>query len=637
MTTSSVNEPRSRKDRTETNDDVEISHQDAADPLESHQMRRKSQVDGSIRNPLDGLPKDELLRRAEAFARTHGLTDETEHFKRAALAAQNPNGFDSIPELLESDRAALVTEANHRWKHPKALYFTIFINSVAAAIQGWDQTGSNGANLSYPEAFGIADVGEACESAGTCSRNSWIVGAINSAPYMAICVVSWLTDPLNEYFGRRDIIFIGGIFSLAAPLGQAVSQSWPQLLICRILLGIGMGLKEVAVPVFSAENSPASIRGALVMSWQLFVAFGMVLGFTANLVVVDTGDIAWRLQLGSAFIPAIPLLLGIYFTPESPRWLMKRGKHAKAFRSLLKLRGSHFLAARDMFYINAQLDQEADLITASGFGKSSFFKRITELFTVPRIRRATYASGIIMAAQQFCGINIMAFYSSSIFAEAGANNKEALLASWGFGMAMFVFAIPALYTIDTWGRRSLLLATFPNMAWALLGAGMSFYIPKDSAAHLGLVAMFTYLYVMFYGPGEGPCPFVYSAEAFPLSHREVGMSWGVSTNNFWAVIVALTFPPMLKGLKPQGSFGLYAGMNIVCLVAIFLWLPETKQRTLEELDDVFSVPTTKHMSFQVKEVLPWWFGRYILRKKDKPEPQLYHFRDSLPEETITKV
>lgn len=198
-------------------------------------------------------------------------------------------------------------------------------------------------------------------------------------------------------------------------------------------------------------------------------------------------------------------------------------------------------------------------------------------------------------------------------------------------MAMFVFAFPALYTIDTWGRRTLLLSTFPNMAWTLLGAGMAFYIPKESPAHLGLVAMFIYLFVMFYGPGEGPCPFVYSAECFPLSHREVGMSWGVSTNNFWAVIVALTFPRMLRGLGPQGSFGLYAGMNIVCFIAIFLWLPETKQRTLEELDDVFSVETVRHMSFQVTEVLPWWYRRYILRKKGEAEPQLYHFPDKQDE------
>ncbi|KAF7536992.1 hypothetical protein G7054_g4111 [Neopestalotiopsis clavispora] len=600
-----------------------LDHVDNAAP--SSDYNASHQAAGEITNPLAAKTKDELISDVEAFCTQHNLVDKLETFKKGALVARTPNAPRSIAELTTEDHEVLRVEAEHRWRHPKALYFTIFMTSIGAAIQGWDQTGSNGANLSYPQVFDIAETGEACELAGTCARNAWIVGAINSAPYMAICVIAcWLSDPLNDLLGRRGTIFVGAVFSLIAPIGQAVSQSWVQILVCRILLGIGMGLKEVTVPVFSAENAPANIRGALTMTWQLFVAFGIMLGFTANLVVIDVGDIAWRLQLGSAFIPAVPLLIGIFMTPESPRWLMKKGKYEKAYRSLLRLRGSSLLACRDLYYLHAQLEVEEALIEATGSPRGGFFTRAMELFTVPRNRRATQASGIIMASQQFCGINIMAFYSSTIFSQAGASNKVALLASWGFGMAMFVFAIPALYTIDTWGRRALLLATFPNMCWTLLAAGMAFYVPVESPAHIGLIALFIYLYVAFYGPGEGPCAFVYSSEVFPLSHREVGMSWAVATNNFWAVVVALTFPPMLQGLKPQGSFGLFSALNIVCLVAIFLFVPETSKRTLEELDGVFSVSTRRHASYQCKEVLPWWIRRYILRKKGEKEPQLYH-------------
>lgn len=166
---------------------------------------------------------------------------------------------------------------------------------------------------------------------------------------------------------------------------------------------MGMGLKEVTVPVFSAENAPTSIRGALTMSWQLFVAFGIMLGFSANLVVINTGSIAWRLQLGSAFIPAVPLLLGIWFAPESPRWLIKKGKFAKAHRSLLRLRNSPLQAARDLYFIHAQLQAEEALIEAKGFKDDNMLTRFIELFTIPRIRRATQASGIVMIAQQMCG------------------------------------------------------------------------------------------------------------------------------------------------------------------------------------------------------------------------------------------
>jgi len=387
-----------------------------------------------------------------------------------------------------------------------------------------------------------------------------------------------------------------------------------------------MGLKEVTVPVFSAENSPTNIRGGLVMSWQTWTAFGIFLGTCANLAVKDTGRISWRLQLGSAFIPAVPLVIGIYFCPESPRWLMKKGRHAAAYKALLILRNSPLQAARDLYYIHAQLIQEDILVEESAVAThGNFFTRFIELFTIPRIRRATQASGIVMIAQQMCGINIIAFYSSTVFANAGASVTGALFASWGFGLINFIFAWPAVWTIDTFGRRALLLFTFPNMCWTLLAAGFCFWIPQSSNAHLGLIAFFIYLFDAFYSPGEGPVPFTYSAEVFPLSHREVGMSWAVATNNFWASVLSLTFPRMLRAMKPQGAFGFYAALNAVAFVMIFLWLPETKQRTLEELDYVFAVPTRTHMHYQISQVAPYWFKTTVLRQKGLTSPTLYKF------------
>jgi hypothetical protein len=128
-----------------------------------------------------------------------------------------------------------------------------------------------------------------------------------------------------------------------------------------------------------------------------------MLGFSANLAVINAGSITWRLQLGSAFIPAVPLLIGIYFCPESARWLIKRGNHAKAYHSLCRVRNSPLQAARDLYYIHAQLEAEKALVEEKGFAHGNFFTRAVELFSIPRIRRATQASGIIMIAQQMCG------------------------------------------------------------------------------------------------------------------------------------------------------------------------------------------------------------------------------------------
>jgi len=163
------------------------------------------------------------------------------------------------------------------------------------------------------------------------------------------------------------------------------------------------------------------------------------------------------------------------------------------------------------------------------------------------------------------------------------------------------------------------------MCWSLLLAGLCFLIPKSSKAHLGLVAFFVYIYDAFYSPGEGPVPFTYSAEVFPLSHREIGMAWAVATNNFWATVVSLTFPRQLRAFTPTGAFGFYAGMNAIAFVMILLWLPETKQRSLEELDYIFAVPTRTHMKYQTGTVVPYWIKTQIFRRKGLTPPQLYKF------------
>lgn len=570
-----------------------------------------------IRNPLAGIPREMLERQVEGFVRDKSLEDISDDLRRGAILAQNPAEFETLDVLTEEERDAVRYEITHKWRQPKALYFTIILCSIGACVQGWDQTGSNGANLSFPIEFGIDNTDPTNPDY---DKNNWIVGLVNSAPYISAALLStWLTDPVNYFFGRKGSIFIAAVFCLLAPIGSAFCQNWYQLFICRLLLGFGVGFKEVTAPVFAAENAPAIIRGALVMSWQMWTAFGIFLGTTANLALFKVGKIAWRLQLGSALLPAIPLLILIPFCPESPRWLMKKNRYRDAYKSLLRLRRHKIQAARDLYYIHRQLFEEE-----ASIGNASYVKRFFELFTVPRLRRASLAAWVVMIAQQMCGINIISFFSSSIFTEANASELSALFASWGFGLVNWVFAWPAIWTIDTFGRRTLLLFTFPNMMWSLLAAGFCFWIPESSNAHLGLIAFFIYIFAAFYSPGEGPVPFTYSAEVFPLSHRELGMAFAVATNNFFGAILSLTFFRIQAAFTVQGAFGFYAGLNAVAFVMIFLWLPETKQRTLEELDYVFGVPTHKHMQYQCTKALPYFIRRWILWDRKATLEPLYH-------------
>lgn len=280
-----------------------------------------------IRNPLAAIPRDTLLQEVEYFAQEHGLSEHLFDLQKGALVAKDPENFENIGgkyALNQEEIIAIRYETEKKWTHPWELYKTIIVCSIGACVQGWDQTGSNGANLSFPEVFGI----------GSHSlHDTMLVGLVNSSPYIASAFIGcWVSDPLNYYWGRRGCIFISAIFCLVPVVCSGLCQTWLQLFMCRVLLGIGMGCKGSTVPIFAAENSPASIRGALVMSWQLWTAFGIFLGTAANLAVAKIEHIAWRFQLGSAGLPAIPLMFMIYLCPESPRWYMS--KYSQKFDSI---------------------------------------------------------------------------------------------------------------------------------------------------------------------------------------------------------------------------------------------------------------------------------------------------------------
>ncbi|KAK9896574.1 sugar transporter [Cystobasidium minutum MCA 4210] len=570
----------------------------------------RSNPTARLQNPLAGIPRSTLLSNVEEFVQEWGLESEADTFRKGALLAQKPHGYRSIPEISPEEGDIIEREHTHRWSHPATLYLTIALCSIGAAVQGWDQTGSNGANLSFPLEFGIAGTG----------RDTWLVGVVNAAPYLASAGLGcWLSDPLNRMFGRRGTIFITAIILIVTPIASGFTQNWQQLFIVRLILGLGMGAKGSTVPILAAENAPATIRGALVMTWQFWTAFGIFLGYAANVVCLKFGgNNTWRYQLGSAFIPALPLMF-IYLVPESPRWLMRKKRYAAAYRSLVRLRHSKLQAARDLYYVHVQLELESQIVKGD-----NFFKRLIELFTIPRLQRATLASGTVMLAQQMCGINIIAFYSSTIFVQANYTDEQALYASLGFGAVNFLFAIPAFYTIDTFGRRTLLLFTFPQMAWSLLAAGLCFLIPESAGTtRIGLIALFIYIFAAWYSPGEGPVPFTYSAEVFPLSHREVGMAWAVTVCLGFAAVLSISLPRMLDVMGAVGVFCFYAGLNIVAFFLIFFFVPETKQRTLEELDQIFAVPTGTFIKYNTSKALPYFIKRYVLCNKRETLEPLY--------------
>ncbi|RHZ51691.1 hypothetical protein CDV55_103622 [Aspergillus turcosus] len=610
--------PKGEKPATFQHDENTTQEKDIFD-LEG---RTPNKLNAVFENPLANVPRDKLLQNVEDFCQKYGLMDHIDTFRKGALISQNPAGALNLPELNEDEKAVLRREHTHKWSQPWQLYFMASMCSLAAAVQGMDETVNNGAQAIYLKQLNITDPDHPESSRFSPSMQRYLTGLIVGAPYLACAILGcWLTEPLNRYLARRGTIFLSCFIAAVASIWEGVANSWVNLFIARFVLGLGIGSKSSTVPVYAAECSPAPIRGALVMMWQMWTAFGIMLGNIMGVAFMGlSDDLSWRLMLGSTVVLPLIVCTQVYFCPESPRWLIEHNKIDKAFAAFRTLRPSDLQAARDLYYayVGVELERKVNK------GKN-FFTMFIELFTIPRNRRATLASWIVMFMQQFCGVNVIAYYSTTIFVESGYSIQEALLASMGTGILNWVFALPAFFTIDTWGRRNLLLFTFPLLAICLFWSGFSFWIEPDDPFSRKRVAMVTtgmYLFEVFYSPGEGPVPFTYSAEAFPLHVREVGMSWATATTWCFNFILSFTWPMLLDAFKPQGAFGWYAAWCLIGWVLILLFVPETKALTLEELDQVFSVPTRTHAAYQMRNAI-WHFRVWILRQKLEPLPKFY--------------
>lgn len=215
---------------------------------------------------------------------------------------------------------------------------------------------------------------------------------------------------------------------------------------------------------------------------------------------------------------------------------------------------------------------------------------------------------------------MIAYYSTEIFKQAGASRRDALWASFGSGAINWVFAIPAILTIDTFGRRNLLLVTFPAMAVCLFWTGLGFYI-EDTKQRFGSLAASIYIFMAIYSPGLGPVPFTYSAEAFPLHIRALGMASATSITWAFNFLLSFTWPRMMKAFTPSGAFFWYAGWNVFGWVTCYFLLPETKGKTLEELDEVFSKRSRDHASYYLRRLK--YYGQKMLGRDVEPMEPLY--------------
>ncbi|KAL5341593.1 general substrate transporter [Aspergillus crustosus] len=493
----------------------------------------------------DTISNEEPTRRSNPFAGTYH-NDVTNHAAR--FHARHLAGTVALDLFQEGVRLAQVFDPAQ-----DSLGVTILVTACAAITQGWQQSTINASSLRWQSEL---------RQGGNWENRQLLAGLIDAAPWLSGSLIgTWLSDPLQEaLFGRRRALFVSALFCTAFALATARSKTWVELLVFRMLLGIGIGAKASVAPVFAAEAAPDHLRGRLLLMWQLFDAFGIFVGFVCVWIV----DMNWRILLGTAAVPTVILLFLVFLSPESPRFYIRR----KIIERLSRLESQKRLRNN-----NEESDEwlRCDIYQDEEIKNSTFRKRIMALWINRRNRRACFAAFIVMASQQMCGVNVLAFYSSALFERVGnvdrSSSRNANLdpgtitrVAWlnfGFGLANFIFTIPAYWFIDEQrpqrGRRLLLLVSLAGM-FATLVAIRSFYFISGDRARLGLISVFTIvIFLFFYGIGAGPVPFVFCAEVFPFALREIGMSFSVMINLLGLGLLVLFVPVITQEFGANGN------------------------------------------------------------------------------------
>jgi len=377
---------------------------------------------------------------------------------------------------------------------------------------------------------------------------------------------------LSDRFGRRRVLFLCALLYAASGVLSAVPATFLQFLLARFLGGLGIGASSMICPVYIAELAPASQRGRLGSLFQFGIVTGIFLTLFINALIHGAGGEAWntaagwRWMFGIEAIPAIGLVLLLFAVPESPRWLLSVGREPEA-RAILERVGNPMEAEAEIRSVQA--------VASTGDG------RLSELFG-SRFRTPLIVAVVLMAVSQFSGINAIMYYSTKIFATAGVGANGAFTSSVIVGLVNFLFTLVAVALIDRAGRRPLLLVGLSVQVLALGAVGWMFHTGVSGVPLLAGVLLFIAAFAM----ALGPIPWIVSSEIFPAKIR--GRAMSIATFVIWSscYVVAQTFPLLNDNpaVGPAKTFWVYAAFSLAGFVFVLAKLPETKGRSLEEIE-----------------------------------------------------
>jgi MFS transporter, SP family, arabinose:H+ symporter len=396
---------------------------------------------------------------------------------------------------------------------------------------------------------------------------------------LAGCIAGSLcSGVISDRFGRKRVLLLSGFLFLACSVGCTVAAGVPGIVAFRFIGGLGVGLASMVSPLYISEITPPQVRGRMVSCYQFSVALGVLAAYCSNALLLhvaeamDPGavhgflrtilvDEVWRAMFGAMAIPAALFFVLVLFVPESPRWLVKRGLPDQAEQTLARISGPRTA--------HLEVREIRQAVAAEGASFSQLFE--------PGLRRALLIGFMLPLFSQISGVNIIIYYATSIFEKVGAGRGSSLGMQAIIGLVCVVFTLVAMWKVDRFGRRPLLLFGTAMITATLVLLGLTFH--QGSGGSAFLLFLFCWYVATF-----APVMWVVISEIFPTRVR--GRAMSVGTTSMWVScgLVAQTFPWLRDGMGISRAFFIYAALTAPAVLFVRKLLPETKGKTLEEIE-----------------------------------------------------
>jgi sugar porter (SP) family MFS transporter len=438
----------------------------------------------------------------------------------------------------------------HNAQHGAAryLYLPAAVAAIGGLLFGFDIAVINGAIVFLKSQFGLSD------SQTEIAASSLLLGCVIGASLAAFT---------SDRFGRKRVLLAAAALFSISSLGSALPNDLMQFVVARVLGGLAIGIASTLSPLYIAEISPAKSRGLMVCLNQLAIVIGILLSYGVNYLLTGAGPANWRWMFASAALPSICFLIALLFISESPRWLVQKGREREAEHFLARMVGSEAASEEIKTIRDAIAQASGNLLD-------------------PTFRKPLVVAILIGLFSQFTGINTIIYYGSLIFLEH-VPHQTASTALWAnviIGAINFIATILGMSLIDRVGRKPLLMSAFAGMALSLVAVSAAIH----SQASAIIVLTFVLTYVACFAVGVGTGTWVVISEICPARIR--GQAMSVATISLWCgtLLVTLTFLSLINALTVPGTFLLFATVSIAAFLFVWRLVPETKGRTLEEID-----------------------------------------------------